>query len=280
MEEISSISTTLRLGKNGIWYSQDEQVISYPSDGHDQYFTVEDSSFWFKHRNNCIISVVKSYPPEDSGTIFDIGGGNGFVAMGLANVGFDVVLVEPGQTGVINGKKRGLKNIICATASREEFRQNSLAAAGLFDVIEHIEDDLSFLTSIRSLLKKGGYLYATVPSYSCLWSEEDVLAGHFRRYSLEEISNVLKSAGFEIEFSSYVFRFLPVPVFFIRALPYKLGLLKPDQNMIATSRTHVIKGGFTAKILALISRQEIKNLNKKKAMSFGGSCLIVAKNPS
>ena len=75
MIDIKSISAELKLGDNGIWYTQDNQSISYPSEGNESCFLVEDHSFWFKHRNNCIVSVVKSYPPEDKGTIFDIGGG-------------------------------------------------------------------------------------------------------------------------------------------------------------------------------------------------------------
>ena len=123
---------------------------------------------------------------------------------------------------------------------------------GLFDVIEHIEDDLSFLQSIKGLMKKGGLLYATVPSYSFLWSAEDVLAGHFRRYSIEEISNVLKSAGFEVQFSSYIFRFIPLPAFLLRALPYKIGLSKVERKAQHASRDHVVKDGLTANILSSI----------------------------
>ena len=202
MIDIRSISADLILGEDEIWYTLNDQKVSYPSNGNENTFTVEDDSFWFKHRNSCIASLVTSYPPEDNGTIFDIGGGNGFVSAGLAKVGFDVALVEPGRTGVFNAKGRGLKNIICSTISAAKFKQHSLPAVGVFDVIEHVEDDLSFLKSIRGLMKKGGRLYVTVPSYSFLWSEEDVLAGHFRRYTLKDISSVLMSAGFELEFSS------------------------------------------------------------------------------
>jgi SAM-dependent methyltransferase len=172
---------------------------------------------------------VKTYPPEDNGTIFEIGGGNGIVSLGLVNAGFDVALLEPGNVGAINAKKRGLKNVICATTDTAKLKQYSLPAVGLFDVIEHIEDDFAFLQSIRNLMKKGGRLYATVPSYSLLWSEEDVFAGHFRRYALEDISKVLECAGFQVEFSSYIFRFLPIPIFLFRTLPYKIGLSKAEE---------------------------------------------------
>lgn len=278
MVDIQSISTGLKLGDDGIWYShQDNQNISYPSDGNENCFAVEDGSFWFRHRNNCIASIVKTYPPQDNGTIFDIGGGNGFVSLGLANAGFDVALLEPGSVGAFNAKKRGLKNVICATTDTAKLKQNSLPAVGLFDVIEHIEDDLAFLQSIRNLMKKGGRLYATVPAYSFLWSEEDIFAGHFRRYALEELSEVLESAGFQVEFSSYIFRFLPVPIFLLRTLPYKMGLFKTQRNEKSASRDHATKGGAMAKILSSILHREIENLDNERAMRFGGSCLVVAK---
>lgn len=279
MADIKSISTGLKLGKDGIWYSKDTERISYPSDGNEACFAIEDNSFWFRHRNNCIVSIVSSFPSNNKKTIFDIGGGNGFVSLGLINAGFDVVLVEPGRTGSSIAKSRGIKNVICATTDTAKFKQHSLPSVGLFDVIEHIEDDLAFLQSVNRLLEKGGYLYATVPSYSLLWSNEDVSAGHFRRYTLEGISDVLELAGFQIEFSSYIFRFLPFPIFLLRALPYRLGLSKGEKKSSDISRDHTVKRGASETILNLLLQTEIKYLTNKKKMMFGGSCLIVAKSP-
>jgi len=279
MVDIQAISTGLQLGDDGIWYSKEIENISYPPGGNDSCFVIEDNSFWFRHRNNCITSVVKSYPPESNGIVFDIGGGNGFVSLGLSNAGFNVVLVEPGIVGATNGKKRGLPHVICATTNTAKFKPHSLPAVGLFDVIEHIEDDLTFLKSVRELMKRNARIYVTVPSYSLLWSAEDVLAGHFRRYTLGILLNVLQLAGFQVEFSSYIFRILPIPVFVLRSLPYKLGLSKSQRTSDVTGRDHAVKGGTMSKILNLILKSEIKNLNKRKAMQFGGSCLIVAKNP-
>ena len=216
--------------------------------------------------------------PEDNGTIFDIGGGNGFASSNLANAGFDVILVEPGKIGAYNAKKRGLKNVICATTEAANFKQNSLSAIGLFDVIEHIEDDFCFLRSIKSLIKKNGYLYVSVPSFSFLWSELDVLAGHFRRYTLGDMYKLLKSSEFEVVFSSYIFRFLPIPIFLLRSLPYKMRLSKKERKPTDVSRDHVVKGGLIAKILIAIFKPEITNLNNRRLMRFGSSCLIVAKS--
>lgn len=279
MADIESISSGLKFGEDGIWQGADSQDISYPADGNEACFAVEDNSFWFRHRNDCIIAAVKAYPPEDKGTIFDVGGGNGFVSLALANSGFDVALVEPGRNGASNAKRRGVKTIICATTDSARFKPHSLSAVGLFDVVEHIENDLSFLTSCRNLMKQGGRLYLTVPAYSYLWSQEDVSAGHFKRYTLKGICGVLESAGFELEFASYIFRFLPIPIALFRALPYRLGLAragrKKSQN---AARDHVVKGGVLANIFSFFLKSEVQNIRKGHSMSFGGSCLVVARN--
>lgn len=279
MIDIQAISSALELGEDGIWYSRKDQNISYPVGGNENCFALEDGSFWFRHRNDCIASVVKSFPPQDEKTIFDVGGGNGFVALGLTNAGFDVALLEPGREGAANAKKRGLENVICATSETAGLKKQSLPAVGLFDVIEHIENDLSFLQSIRKLMKKGGRLYATVPSYSFLWSEEDIDAGHFRRYSLKDICKVLESAGFKLEFSTYIFRFLPVPIFLFRSLPFKLRLSGKEMNAENASRDHAANNGSASRILGSVLQREVRNLDRRIPMRFGGSCLLVAKRP-
>lgn len=279
MIDIKSISSGLHLGEDGIWYDSDTQDISYPSEGNEFCFAVEESSFWFRHRNSCIACVVEAYPPEDHGTIFDVGGGNGFVSLGLAKAGFDVAIVEPGRIGAANAKRSGLKNVICATIHSARFNPHSLPAVGLFDVIEHMEDDLSFLKSMRDLVKKGGFLYLTVPTYSFLWSQEDVLAGHFKRYTKRTISEVLKFAGFELRFASYIFRVLPIPIFLFRVLPYRIGLTRNKKTIANVARDHAVNGGLFASVLGTVLSSEIENLRNKKAMHFGGSCLVVARNP-
>jgi len=198
--------------------------------------------------------------------------------LGLADADFDVALVEPGNAGALQAKKRGLKNVICATLNTAKFKQQSLSAVGLFDVIEHIEDEHAFLQSIKDLIKKDGYLYATVPAYSFLWSNEDIYAGHFRRYTLMGICDILRSAGFHIEFSSYFFRFLTVPIFILRTLPYLLGFAVKTKKNTAISRDHTVNGPVTEAILNAVLQPEIKKLQNKKSMLFGGSCLVVAKN--
>jgi len=60
---------------------------------------------------------------------------------------------------------------------------------GMFDVLEHVEDDVATLCVMRALTAPGGHLLVTVPAYKALWSRFDEESHHCRRYELDELEN-------------------------------------------------------------------------------------------
>jgi SAM-dependent methyltransferase len=275
--QMKKINSKLRLGDDGVFYAGEVGKISYPEEGNQACFQIEDQSFWFRHRNDCIRELVRNFPPRGNGAIFDVGGGNGFVAKGLMDAGWDVVLVEPGPSGARNAKKRGLEHVICGTTHSAGFKNGSLPAIGVFDVVEHIEDDLGFLLHLRDLLKPGGMLYLTVPAYNFLWSHEDVNAGHFRRYTLGAMEKKLIQAGLNPVFGTCIFGFLPLPVFLFRTLPYRLGLARAGSAGKELGRDHSQKQGLLGLLLANSFESESNKIRAGKSLGFGGSCLLAAR---
>jgi len=261
--------------RDGIFFAKKESIISYPKEGNEHCFQIEEDSFWFNHRNNCIIETVTKYSPNE--VFFDIGGGNGFVAMGLEKNGITTALIEPGIEGCLNAKKRGVSNIVCSTLEDASFMNNSIHAIGLFDVVEHIENDTVFLKLINNYLVENGLVYITVPAFNALWSDEDDHAGHFKRYTTKKLENILKESGFKIEFSTYIFSILPIPVFFFRSLPSRLGLNKNANKIDKHINEHKSKKGIADKVLNSIWRWELNRIKKGKKIPFGGSCLVVAR---
>src|SRR5262245_12527729 len=65
------------------------------------------------------------------------------------------------------------------------------------DVLEHLDDDVDGLRTIGSLLAPRGQLIATVPAYDWLWSGEDVISAHRRRYTRDRLLDAARAAGFE-----------------------------------------------------------------------------------
>lgn len=261
--------------RDGLWQSHDISEVSYPEEGNHVCFQVEDSSYWFAHRNRCILAVLRSFPP--AGALYDIGGGNGFVACEIQDAGMEVVLVEPGG-GAKNALNRGVKNVIHATLDGSGLRPESMYAAGAFDVIEHIENDAAFLTSIRTLLRPGGRFYCTVPAIPALWSREDVIAGHYKRYNRNSLIRALKLAGFEIEFISSLFTWLILPIFVFRALPWRWsGDGKQHRDPVKAARAdHTVPRGFGG-FVEKIHNWELSRLTAAHSLPFGASLTCCAR---
>jgi SAM-dependent methyltransferase len=246
--------------------------VSYPLSAQAQLAAVEESSFWFRHRNDVIGSLVRRFPP--SGPIVEIGGGNGHVSLGLARLGFSTIVLEPGAGGAEVAHSRGLA-VIRAAFTPETFVAGTLPAIGLFDVIEHIANAQQFLTDCRRALVPGGTLYITVPAFQSLWSSDDEFAGHYRRYSHSSLKRVLRGAGFEIAFMSAFFSLLVIPLFLLRALPSALGWRKV--STIDQAVAHHQIGGQTSDILKRLQRWEIAAVRNGHTVPLGTSLIAVAR---
>ena len=269
-------STTLEQ-RNGLWCPQAVSAVSYPAQGNDVCFQVEDSSYWFAHRNACIQAVVNRFPP--GGMFYDIGGGNGFVSLGLQRAGIDVALLEPGN-GARNAVSRGVQHVIWAALEDVGFQLGTLPAVGAFDVVEHIEDDLKFLMSIRSHLRPGGRFYCTVPAGTAFWSDEDIHAGHFRRYSRDSLVAVLHRAGLEVEFVSYFFAWLTPLVLLLRAVPFRIRGSRADAmgDVRAVRNDHSLPACLR-KPVKVFHAEELSRLQRLCPIPFGTSLLCVARVP-
>jgi SAM-dependent methyltransferase len=272
----SELAARFRQDPEGIWIAPSQSPISYPEEGNETYFQIEDGSFWFRHRNRCLLEAMKRYPP--SGTLFDIGGGNGFVSMAAQNVGYPVVLVEPGRRGAVNARRRGVQDVICATLEDANLPSGVMGAAGAFDVVEHIADDAGFLRGIAQSLAPRGRFYVTVPAYSLLWSQEDHDAGHYRRYTATGVRKLIESAGFEIEYCTYLFTFLPLPILALRTAPYRLGWRRPPSAIKSrVSSEHQPASGMLQWLLDSMLDREVTAIRDGRVLPFGGSCLAVAR---
>lgn len=224
---------------------------------------IEPRSFWFNHRNEVVAAVVRRFPP--AGRIFDLGGGNGYVSLGIKRAGFDCVVVEPSESGAATSAARGLPVI---RGALETLPLDKLPAAGMFDVLEHIDDDTGTLTDLRRVMTRGARLYLTVPAYPLLWSSEDVVAGHFRRYRLKALCAKLRAAEFAVDYASYFFAPLVLPILAIRTL----GLCSKGD----ARKDHAPPSGMIGTILTHALRRELTIITNGGKRAFGSSCLVAA----
>jgi SAM-dependent methyltransferase len=270
--DIATLAPGLKQDDSGLWFADRQAGVSYPAHGNAACLAVEERSFWFRHRNRCIVSLVGRFHP--GGVFLDIGGGNGYVAKGLTEAGIACALIEPGIDGAVAARARGIDPVICARLEDAELPPASIAAAGMFDVLEHIENEAAALRRVHGLLRPGGRLFLTVPAYQFLFSADDTMAGHFRRYTISSLTLALLESGFRVELASYIFAPLPPLVFLLRTLPTRLGLRRgndPERD----AADHA-PGGIAARLMDRLLRAELHRLSAGRSLPFGGSCLCVA----
>lgn len=261
--------------EQGIHYKLTSEKISYDDDAHDLMAEIEDKSFWFKHRNEVIKIVSENYLLNKQ--IYDIGGGNGFVTKYFQDLKYDITMIEPGIKGVINAKKRGVEKIYCCTVDEMEFDNGSVDGFIFFDVLEHIKEDRIFLENLHLKLKQDGIIVMTVPAKKCLWSEEDEIAGHYRRYEKLEIEKILEESGYKLLFSSYFFEYLVVPIFLLRRIKLKFSKkINAEKYREKAKKQHRSKADKNLRALEFLNMRELNRLKNGKTINIGSSLIVVA----
>lgn len=106
--------------------------------------------------------------------------------------------------------------------SYDALPQHRYEMISMFDVLEHVEDDLLFLQQTFSrFAKPGGLFFCTVPAFQSLFSSHDTFLQHHRRYNLPALEQLLHTAGLELVASGYLFALL-LPIRAISVLLEKL----------------------------------------------------------
>jgi len=135
------------------------------------------------------------------------------------------------------------------------------------DVLEHLDDDRSGLREYRRVLRDGGTLLVTVPSYPWLWGPHDEAAGHRRRYGSGQLATVVAGSGFRVERASAFFSFLVPAAAAVRRTP--LGRLVSDSDDEASA------GAAATAVFGRLGRLE-RAVLRRRDIPFGLSQFVVA----
>ena len=93
------------------------------------------------------------------------------------------------------------------------------------DVIEHFPDDIDGLRRMRRFVRPGGQMVLTVPAYRWLWSGEDVISNHQRRYTKRSLLAACRASGLNVRYMSY-FNLSVLPA--VTAVIWSRRLLRRD----------------------------------------------------
>lgn len=122
--------------------------------------------------------------------------------------------------------------------------------AFLLDVIEHLPDDLEALRQARAALRPGGLLFVTTPAFQKLWSYNDELAHHLRRYTRADFARLGEQAGLQLCDARY-FMFLLSPLYWLVRQGKGVEGMTDEEKMALMHKTHrvpsaLLNGPLTA----------------------------------
>ncbi len=119
----------------------------------------------------------------------------------------------------------------------------------LFDVLEHIADQESFLRALQFHLAPGGRVLINVPAFQRLFSAYDRAVGHVRRYDARSLAQAARQSGMTLE--RWTYWGLPmIPLLVLRKL---WVAMRPDERVVSAGFE---SGPVVDRMLALLSRCE------------------------
>ena len=157
--------------------------------------------------NHWIYDTVR---PFIQGRVCEVGSGTGNITQFLLRKEH-IVGIEPYEQSLRKAQRRFVDHLnVCFVGCRLEQCPNDEVNAGSFDtvlclnVLEHLEEDVAALTTMRTLCRPDGRVVILVPAMMSIYGEMDRSYGHYRRYNRRSLGRAFAGAGLEVSDSFYM----------------------------------------------------------------------------
>jgi SAM-dependent methyltransferase len=177
---------------------------------YSQIQAIEQTHWWYIARRKIIFDwIFRTLSSNPAPRVLDIGCGTGFNIEYLSHYGYcHVTGLDSSSEPLIYCRSRNLENLVCGDGARPPLRYESFDAIMALDLIEHLDDDVQALKELGCLLKFDGLLIIFTPAFNFLWSLQDEVGNHRRRYTAAELRQKLERVGLYIVKLTYVNMFL------------------------------------------------------------------------
>jgi len=226
--------------------------------------------FWYDGREKIILGLLEDIIDNSVERIIDYGCGTGKLISSLTSIypKKEIHGADISESAIEHCMQSGLTNITNLNINEPKKQYYDLILC--CDVLEHILDEEEFLNRLKAMLRTEGKILFTVPAYNILWSGEDYVSKHFRRYTKRRLIKTLARTEMSAIQSSYfnILLFFPLlGVLLMKRVFQPRSMYKTDignMNRVANL------------ILAWIFASE-RWLLKYVSLPFGASIIVVAK---
>jgi SAM-dependent methyltransferase len=242
---------------------------------YDQFAELEENHFWFRGRRTIFFDLIER---ELGGArsdldILEVGCGPGGMMPPLTRYG-RVHGLDIAHDALRYCQTRGFANVATASGTELPFDDASFDVVALFDTIEHIPDDKKVLEEVHRILKPGGFVFISVPAYQFLYSQNDRLVHHQRRYTRSNLGSLLRETRFKPRkltyFNTFLFPLI-LPAVMVLKLKEKLFGLPEGQ----TNLSHQFAGPINDLFAWFMSAE--RWLLRNMEFPFGHSLIAIAK---
>ncbi|CAK0758777.1 Methyltransferase family protein [Gammaproteobacteria bacterium] len=158
----------------------------------------ETRHWWFIGRRVILTQIIHTLHMPPNAKILEIGSGTGGNLEMLASFGkVSALEMDASARAIASERTRNRFDIRLGSCPSDlPFIAERFDLICLFDVLEHIDDDLGTLTALKGLVAEGGRVLVTVPAHPWLWSVHDEFLHHKRRYSYGALRQKVSDSGF------------------------------------------------------------------------------------
>lgn len=220
----------------------------YDEAGFDGLLKMQRDHFWYRGRHRFLLNMMRKvifqyYGADHALKAIDMGGGCGGWIEYLQ-------LHDPGRFEEIALGDCSIRALSLAeSVVGPEVRRfqmdlldlswkNEWDVVFLLDVIEHIPDHEEALRQVGKSIRPGGLIFVTAPAFSSLWSYNDTLAGHQRRYRKHDFKELSNRVGLKFLRANYFMFFLSPLLALSRLLNRPPKQANREQLRSHINRTH------------------------------------------
>lgn len=240
---------------------------------YEQLAVYEANNFWFVSRNRLILWALGHYF-SNAVSLLEVGCGTGFVLRAIERAFPRLALfgAETHSAGLIQALGRVERAGLYQADARDISFAQGFQVVAAFDVLEHVVEDETVLAGMYRSTQRGGGLLLTVPQHPWLWSRQDDVSCHVRRYRADQIKARVRAAGFEVlRTTSFVTLLLPL---MFAARLRKTALARDFDPMSEMN----LKAGVNCLLEGILTLERAA-ISAGVSFPFGGSLLLVGRKP-